>query len=51
LVDQYQLFLAPVVVGGGTPLLSDDVHVTLELLDERRFAGGFVHARYRASSS
>jgi dihydrofolate reductase len=51
LVDEYQLFLAPVMVGGGTRSLPDDVHVALELLDERRFASGFVHARYRASSS
>jgi dihydrofolate reductase len=49
LVDEYQLFLAPVVVGGGKRSLPDDVFVTLELVDERRFAGGFVYLRYRAS--
>jgi len=46
-VDEWQLFLTPVVVGGGTPSLPDDVRANLELLDERRFAGGVVHLRYR----
>ncbi len=46
-VDERQLFLTPVVVGGGTPSLPDDVRANLELLDERRFAGGVVHLRYR----
>jgi hypothetical protein len=40
------LFLAPVVVGGGTQSLPDDVHLNLELVDERRFGGGMVHLRY-----
>src|SRR2546423_1763796 len=38
LVDECQLFLTPVVVGGGTRSLPDDVRLQLELLDERRFA-------------
>lgn len=46
LVDEYQLFLTPVVVGGGTRALPDDVRVELELLDERRFGNGVVHLRY-----
>jgi dihydrofolate reductase len=47
LVDEWQLFLTPIVVGGGNPALPDDVRVNLELLDERRFAGGVVYLRYR----
>jgi dihydrofolate reductase len=47
LVDEYHLFLAPIVVGGGKPSLPDDVRVQLELLDERRFGNGTVHLRYR----
>jgi dihydrofolate reductase len=46
LVDEYQLFLAPVVVGGGKRALPDGVRVDLELHDERRFASGFVFLRY-----
>ena len=47
LVDEYQMLLSPVVVGGGTRYLPDDVRLDLELLDERRFAGGVVYLRYR----
>ena len=47
LVDEWHLFLAPSVVGGGKPSLPNDVRLTLELLDERRFEGGMVHLRYR----
>jgi hypothetical protein len=37
----------PVLVGGGTRFLPDDVRVSLELLEERRFGNGTVHPRYR----
>jgi dihydrofolate reductase len=47
LVDEYRLFVAPVVVGGGKPLFPEDVRVALELLDERRFGSGMVYLRYR----
>jgi dihydrofolate reductase len=47
LVDEYHLFLAPVVVGGGTRALPAGAHVELELLGERRFGNGVVHLRYR----
>jgi dihydrofolate reductase len=49
-VDELQLFLAPVVVGGGNRALPDNVRVTLELLDERRFGNGMVFLRYRAGA-
>jgi len=48
LVDECQLFLAPIVVGGGKRSLPDDVRMKLELLDERRFRNGMVFLRYRA---
>jgi dihydrofolate reductase len=51
LVDEYQLFLAPVVVGGGTASLPSDLRLDLELLDERRFDSGFVFVRYRTSGA
>jgi dihydrofolate reductase len=47
LVDEYHLFISPVVVGGGKRALPDDVHLRLELLDERRFGNGVVHLQYR----
>ena len=48
LVDEFHLFLTPIVVGGGKPSLPDHVRVKLELLDERRFGRGVVHLHYRA---
>jgi dihydrofolate reductase len=50
LVDEFQLFVTPVVVGGGKKALPDDVHLKLELLDERRFGSGVVHLHYRTSA-
>ena len=47
LVDECHLFLAPIVVGGGTRALPDKVRVKLELLDERRFRNGMVYLRFR----
>jgi riboflavin biosynthesis pyrimidine reductase len=51
LVDELALFVVPVVVGGGTRSLPDDVRLVLELRDERRFAGGVVFLRYRVTRS
>ncbi|HZM31355.1 MAG TPA: dihydrofolate reductase family protein [Acidimicrobiales bacterium] len=47
LVDQVHLFLHPILVGGGKPALPAGVQAGLELVDERRFAGGVVYLRYR----
>jgi dihydrofolate reductase len=46
LVDECQLFLNPVLVGGGKRALPDGVRADLELVDERRFRGGAVYLRY-----
>lgn len=51
LVDELQLFLVPIVVGGGKRALPDGVRTDLELLDTRRFAGGAVYLRYRPQSA
>jgi dihydrofolate reductase len=48
LVDELQLLLVPVLVGGGKRALPNDVRAWLELLDERRFQSGAVFLRYRA---
>jgi dihydrofolate reductase len=47
LVDEYQLFLTPFIVGGGKKALPDGVREKLELLDERRFGSGTVYLNYR----
>jgi dihydrofolate reductase len=48
LVDEYHLFVAPAVVGGGKPWLPDGVRLRLELVDERRFGNEMVYLRYGA---
>ena len=50
LVDEFHLFIAPVLVGGGTRSLPDDVGLKLELLDERRFGNGLIYVRYRTET-
>jgi dihydrofolate reductase len=50
LVDEMQLLLVPVLVGGGKRALPNDVRARLELLDERRFQSGAVFLRYRAAA-
>jgi len=47
LVDECQLFLGPVLVGGGKRALPAGVHAELELLEERRFRSGVVYLHYR----
>jgi dihydrofolate reductase len=46
LVDEWQLFLAPYVAGGGTPYFPGGVRTSVTLLEERRFEGGTVFLRY-----
>jgi dihydrofolate reductase len=47
LVDEYQLFVVPAVVGGGTRALPDQVRLNLALAEEHRFGNGTVYLRYR----
>lgn len=46
LVDQYQLFLTPILVGGGTRALPEGALKRLELHQVRRFDGGVVYLSY-----
>jgi dihydrofolate reductase len=47
LVDECQLFLAPIAAGGGKRFFPNGVRVKLDLLEERRFGNGMVYLRYR----
>jgi dihydrofolate reductase len=49
LIDECQLFIAPVLVGGGKRALPDAIRLDLALTDERRFADGMVFLRYRVA--
>jgi dihydrofolate reductase len=51
LVDEWHLFLTPIVVGGGNRSIPNDVRVQLELLDDRRFASGVMYVRYRSTTA
>jgi dihydrofolate reductase len=51
LVDDWHLFLTPVVVGGGVRALPDGVRARLELLAARRFASGVVHLHHRVAGT
>ncbi len=51
LVDELQLFLVPIVVGGGKRALPDGVRSDPELLDPQRFASGAVYLRYHPKSA
>ena len=50
LVDELQLLLTPVLVGGGKHALPKGVNLGLELLDERRFRSGTVFLCYRIAA-
>ncbi len=47
LVDEVQLFVSPVAVGGGTRFLPAGVRLDLKLAEQRRFANGVVYLRYQ----
>ncbi len=49
LVDECQLFLTPVLVGGGKPALPKNIHLALELMEERRFRSGIVYLHYQVT--
>jgi dihydrofolate reductase len=50
LVDEYRLFVTPVVLGAGTPFFPDgDTKIELDLAETRTFGSRVVYLRYRAS--
>lgn len=46
LVDEIHMFLSPIRVGGGKPMLPGDYATRLELLGQRAFGNGVVHLHY-----
>jgi dihydrofolate reductase len=50
LVDECQLLVYPVLVGGGKTGLPSDGRIPLDLVEEHRFDNGVVYLRYRIQS-
>lgn len=46
-VDEIHLFVVPIILGGGVPILPKDVVVRLDLLEERRLQNGWLYLSYR----
>jgi dihydrofolate reductase len=46
LVDEYHLFINPVIVGGGKPALRAGLRRNLELLETHHFDTGVIYLRY-----
>ena len=49
LVDEYHQYVSPVIVGGGTRFLPDDVRLDLHLVESRTFDNGVVYSKYLKS--
>jgi dihydrofolate reductase len=48
LIDEYRLFVHPVVIGAGTPYFPAlDARIDLELVETRTFGSRVVYLRYR----
>lgn len=47
LVDECHLFIAPMLVGGGTPMFPHGLRRRLELLEQRGFGNGMAFLRYK----
>ncbi|MGI8425045.1 MAG: dihydrofolate reductase family protein [Actinomycetota bacterium] len=50
LIDEWNFYLVPVVVGKGKRALPESVRLNLELIGHHRFAAGAVHLQYRTAA-
>jgi dihydrofolate reductase len=51
LIDEWRLFVSPVLLGGGTPYFPTlDERINLELVETKTFGSHVVYLRYRRAS-
>jgi len=48
-ITDFEFYVSPVIVGGGTRALPDGLALDLTLVDERRFGNGVIYTHYRRS--
>ena len=48
LIDEWYLFIVPMLIGGGKHYLPGGVRLKLDLLEESRFASGMLYLRYQS---
>ncbi len=52
LIDEYGLFVQPIILGRGTPFFPKlDRPIKLRLLETHRFTSGVVYLRYQPAGS
>jgi dihydrofolate reductase len=52
LVDEYRLYVNPVILGAGTPFFPElDDRIALDLVETRTFGSGVVYLRYRTAAA
>jgi dihydrofolate reductase len=49
LVDACRVFVAPIIIGGGTSAFPSGVRLSFALQDQRRFRNGMVYLHYRSA--
>lgn len=49
-VDEYRIYLNPIVLGGGVPLFADGMSATLALLESKTYGTGVVGLHYRVAT-
>ncbi len=50
LVDEIQIFVLPIIVGGGKQFLPDGLRLDLELIEQQAFRNGVIAMRYAVRS-
>ena len=48
-ITDFEFYVSPVIVGGGTRALPDGLRLDLELVDQRQFGNGVIYTHYRRS--